>query len=93
MYVNQLENWFSVFAREQMLILKSKDFYADRLGVLKTVLRFLGLPEWAPKGYRQYNAGGYSSLDLSMRKRLVEYFRPHNQRLYEYLGRDFGWDE
>jgi hypothetical protein len=22
---------------------------------------------------------------------LVEYYRPHNQRLYDYLGRDFGW--
>lgn len=92
-YVDQLKRWFSVFPREQMLIVKSEDFYADRPGALQTVLRFLGLPAWAPKGYRHYNVGGYSRLDSSTRKRLVEYFRPHNQRLYEYLGRDFGWDE
>lgn len=24
--------------------------------------------------------------------RLVEYFRPHNERLYELLGTDFGWE-
>ena len=92
-YVNQLKNWFSVFAREQMLIIKSEDFYADRLGVMRTFLEFIGAPAWEPTGYKQYNLGGYSKLDPAMRARLVEYFRPHNQRLYEYLGRDFGWDE
>jgi hypothetical protein len=25
------------------------------------------------------------------RRRLEEYFEPHNRRLYELLGRDFGW--
>jgi len=24
-------------------------------------------------------------------RRLEEYFEPHNQRLYEYLGVDFSW--
>ena len=24
---------------------------------------------------------------------LVDYFRPYNARLYEFLGRDFGWDK
>jgi hypothetical protein len=23
---------------------------------------------------------------------LVEYFQPHNERLYELVGIDFGWD-
>ena len=26
------------------------------------------------------------------RARLQEYFRPHNERLYELVGVDFGWD-
>jgi len=25
--------------------------------------------------------------------RLRAHFAPHNRRLYEYLGRDFGWDD
>ena len=27
----------------------------------------------------------------AMHEKLVEYFRPHNERLYEMLGEDFGW--
>ena len=30
-------------------------------------------------------------MDLSARRRLKDPFEPHNQRLYEYLGVDFGW--
>jgi hypothetical protein len=25
------------------------------------------------------------------RRRLEEYFVPHNRRLYDFLGADFGW--
>jgi hypothetical protein len=30
-------------------------------------------------------------MDPAIRRRLEEYFEPHNQRLYEHLGVDFGW--
>jgi hypothetical protein len=28
-----------------------------------------------------------------LRMHLIEYFKPYNARLYEYLGIDFGWDK
>jgi hypothetical protein len=30
-------------------------------------------------------------MDPATRRRLEAYFEPYNQRLYEYLGVDFGW--
>ena len=32
-------------------------------------------------------------MDPDLRKKLGEYFRPHNERLYELIGRKFDWDE
>jgi hypothetical protein len=29
-------------------------------------------------------------MNPATRRRLEEYFEPHNQRLYDYLGTDFG---
>jgi len=96
-YVEQLRAWMELFGRQQFLILKSEDFYADPAGTLKQVLAFLQLPETEPvlnKGeYEQFNTNTYSSkMDPALRQRLIEYFRPHNARLYDYLGADFGWD-
>ena len=76
-------------------MLKSEDFFEDPAGTLKTVLSFLGLPEWEPEasdlGERR-NEGGYEEgMDPATRQRLEEYFGSHNRRLYEFLGTDLGW--
>ncbi len=52
---------------------------------------YLQYREPGPKGYK--NNQKPPKLDPGMRKYLVEYFKPHNARLYEFLGRDFGWDK
>ncbi len=105
MYVAQLQRWMSYYPREQFLILKSEDFYRDPGGVTKQVLQFIGVPAEVvkiSKEYKQYRLGrktGYRNkekpptLDPKIRKYLLDYFKPHNARLYQLLGRDFGWDE
>jgi hypothetical protein len=32
-------------------------------------------------------------MEPATRQRLEEYFEPHNERLYEYLGTDFEWQQ
>ena len=92
-YVEQLKAWMRYFPEEQFLILRSEDLYEDAPAVVGRTLEFLGLPTPAVESYPKHNAGGYEEeMDPAMRRRLVEDFKPHNQRLYEYLGTDFGWD-
>jgi len=94
-YVDQLLRWFEFFSKEQMLVLKSEDFFEDPVETLKTVLDFLGLPEWLPAEselrQRRHEGGYGEKMDPSTRHRLEAYFEPYNQKLYEYLGADFGW--
>jgi hypothetical protein len=96
-YVDQLQAWLRFFAREQFLILKSEDFYANPAATLKEIFTFLHLPtietQLGKKEYKQYNNNSYSKMDPAMRSRLVEYFRPHNARLYDLLSVDLGWDK
>ena len=94
-YVDQLLRWFEFFGKEQMLILKSEDFFARPVETLKVVLTFLDLPDWqpeAPELQQRRHSGTYiQKLDPSTRQRLEAYFEPYNQRLYECLDVDFGW--
>src|SRR5215208_1619718 len=48
-YVDQLLRWFEFFGKEQMLILKSEDFFERPVETLKVVLTFLDLPDWQPE--------------------------------------------
>jgi Sulfotransferase domain len=104
-YVDQLLRWSEYFSREQMLVLKSEDFFERPQETLKTVFSFLDLPEWEveapePRDGRdrgryernKRNKGRYEEeMDPATRRRLEEYFEAHNRRLYEFLGTDFGW--
>jgi hypothetical protein len=94
-YVEQLMRWAKFFPREQMLVLKSEDFFERPQETLDTVFSFLDLPEWEPEPSKlenKRNAGRYEGeMDPQTRRRLEEYFEPHNRRLYDYLGVDLGW--
>jgi hypothetical protein len=95
-YVDQLLRWTRYFDKEQLLVLKSEDFFENPTQTLQTVLEFLGLPEWEPESEElaagKRNAGRYGrEMDPATRRRLEEYFEPYNRRLYDFLGTDFGW--
>ena len=94
-YADQLPAWLEHFPRTQMHIVKSEEMYAEPGGAVATTLEFLR-PDWAgdlARGdFRQHNASESEPMPPRLRERLTEYFRPHNQRLYHLLGRDFGWE-
>ena len=55
------------------------------------VISFLGLPADNKTAIRRQNSGTYAPMAAATRSRLVTYFEPHNQRLYQMLGRDLRW--
>ncbi|MCC6208464.1 MAG: sulfotransferase domain-containing protein [Gammaproteobacteria bacterium] len=91
-YIEQIRRWREYFPREQMLVLKSEDFFSDPAACFLEVTQFLRLERHDLSSYDAFNAGAESTLRPDTRQRLVEYFRPCNEQLYDYLGVDFGWD-
>ncbi|MEG4280071.1 tetratricopeptide repeat protein [Microcoleus sp. MON1_C1] len=91
-YIEFIKNWRTFFPQEQLLILKSEDFYADAAAIVQQVLEFLDLPEYQLSEYQNANPGSYQRVNESVRDRLSDYFRPYNQELEEYLGRQFDWE-
>jgi hypothetical protein len=92
-YLPQLQRWHSHFGAEQMLILRSEDFYADYQSTYDEVTGFLGLPRHDILDAKRYNYRPTAPMSAATRDYLTEFYRPHNQALYDYLGRDFGWGE
>jgi Sulfotransferase domain len=91
-YCDQLVRWFSFFSREQFLILESDRFWADPSGSHAAVLRFLGLPAISLTTYPQHNKSEPSKMSSRTKEQLLDYFTPHNERLYSLLGSELGWE-
>lgn len=92
-YASQLQNVFSWFPRERVLVLISEQLFADPADSHARVLRFLGLPHLALTNYERHNPGRYDDMDPALRKRLVEHFSEPNERLYRLLDLDFRWQD
>jgi hypothetical protein len=91
-YAEQLERWFSYFDRSQFHILTLEELAARPSETLDAVHAFLGLSPFTPENLKPLHAAAYNSLAPVTRARLQECFRPHNERLYELIGRDLGWE-
>jgi tetratricopeptide (TPR) repeat protein len=96
MYVYFLQRWMSVFPKEQLLVLNSEKFFLNPSTSLTTVFNFLGLPDYQLSEYRTHNQGSYlkdySIEEQQLRTKLSQFFKPHNQKLEDYLGIKFKWN-
>ncbi len=92
-YIDMIKKWHQNFSKDLILIIKSEDFFENPSKVLKEVFEFLDLPNYNLKQYQNFNIGRYPEMDEKIRKTLREYYKPVNQRLYNYLGQHFNWDD
>ncbi|WP_293356392.1 thioesterase domain-containing protein [Microcoleus sp. CAWBG51] len=91
LYIYYLKEWMTIFPREQFLILKSEDLFEKSSATMKQVYSFLNLPDYQMPKYPNHNPGSYPPIPDNFRRQLVEFFRPYNQQLEEYLGMKFNW--
>jgi hypothetical protein len=93
-YVDQLQRWHKHFGPEQLLVLRSEDLFADPVATMDVVEEFLELPKFEidiASLTEKRNSRTFRPMDPSTRQRLEQFYKPHNRRLYEYLGVDFDW--
>lgn len=93
-YAEQLIEWFNYFPRERFFIVKSEDMRHNTTQIVQQIFSFLNLPDFSDfhlEKDQYYNVGKYEKMDSKMREKLVEYFKPHNEKLYKLLDRDFNW--
>jgi hypothetical protein len=91
-YVDKIKRWMEVFPKEQFLIIQSEEFFKNPSKIYNDVLEFLGLPSYDLKEYDAIRKQQKSILEKHTRDKLQHYFKPHNDKLYELLGKKFDWE-
>ena len=92
-YYDRLKLWFKQFPKDQIHVIKSEDFYEESNLIYNKTLEFLKLPKWELEKYQKHNYFlDKPDLKTETRQKLSEYFRPHNEKLYDLLGIDFEWN-
>lgn len=90
-YSEQIERYHRLFPKEQLLIVKAEDLFQEPRETYAQILKFLELRPHVVGSVQPLNAGGYAGEEIPQEQELRRFFKPHNQRLYELIGRDMGW--
>ncbi len=90
-YAEQLTEWLKYFAVNQILIIKSENYFTDTENTFQELFRFLELPPFTMNLTKKHSSSDYPPMKAETREQLVDYFEPYNQQLYSLIGHDFGW--
>lgn len=93
-YAEQLERLWRHYPRARVHVAHSAGLFRDPTGFCRPIFEFLDLEPVAIDVQRVHNRStDRSAMDPALRARLREYFAPHNRRLFDLLGVDFGWND
>jgi len=92
-YIEQVKRCLELFPKENVMVIESGNFFKNTNMVFKEVLDFIGLSGFELGEYKNVNKRKYPPMNPETRKTLIEYYRPYNEQLYEYLGQRFDWDK
>ena len=92
LYVYSIQEWLNLFPREQFLILRNEDLAKDTTSTMNKVFDFLGVSASVKLQCSRKNSGSYEPMSQKQYNRLLEFYKPHNQKLEDFLGINFDWN-
>ena len=92
-YADYFEKWFEFFNKEQILILDGDELKSDTKNSLKNVFNFLNIEDHVIENLSQISVRKYPTMNETTRKKLIDFYKPHNDRLNKLLKRDFNWNK
>lgn len=92
-YHEQLLVWYKLFSKDQILIISSEELSGDTRNTMNKIFRFLNLPEYEIPNTKKINVSKSAPMNEETRKLLISFFKPYNEKLYEFLDFNFKWDE
>lgn len=93
-YWKAVRCWFEAFGVENVMVCDINNYFRDRSEFLFRIHRFVGLPCKDISPFEEVvnqNPLQLPASDLYSNTRLHQFFSPHNARLWDLIGEDFGW--
>ena len=91
-YAKQLEIWKKKILDDEIHILTTEDMKERPEEELSKIFKFLGIPKYKIPEPQERKMYDYDKMNSSIREELIEYYKPHNKKLFDLIGRKFEWD-
>jgi|TARA_B100001142_G_scaffold295919_1_gene317219 hypothetical protein len=96
-YASNLQNWFNDFKKNQFMHFATEDLDQNYDEIMNSLFVFFNLSEIKLKKENRKNIGigkgTYPPMKEKTRDFLIDYYKPHNEKLYNLIGKKFTWDK
>ncbi len=92
-YVEYLKQWNQYFPKRDILVIRTENLFSNPIQTTNQCFEFLDLDpikelKQTGKNYEKDSP----KLNEDTRKKLLEYFKPYNEKLYKFLDIDLEWN-
>lgn len=85
-YYDQIQRFLSHFPRDQLFIVISEHVQKEPALYYEKIFEFLGVKN-ADLAFEDEHVGSYDkSMRPKVKRRLIDLYKPHNEKLFEFLG-------
>ena len=92
LYYNQIKIWFDIFPRKQIHILSTEEMQKDPQKSLSKIYKFLDISEYTIKNPQKRKFVKYEKMNDETRKKLLEFYKPHNEKFFQVIENKFDWE-
>jgi hypothetical protein len=95
-YCEQIKRYFSLFNKDQILIIENSEMRMDTIKCLRNIETFLGISncDWKSKNLTPVFEGEYSEpIEPVAKHFLYDYYAPSNESLFGLIGKNYQWGE
>ena len=75
------------------MIISSEDFSSKPQETVNNIFQFLNLSTHTIRNLEKKNVRKAAKMNEKTRNELIEFFKPHNERLFKMINKKFDWDK
>ena len=87
-YIEHILNWKKYFDDKQLLVINYDDI--NLINTKKKMCSFINIP-FENNQLKKLSLVPKNKIPSEVEQSLYEYFKPYNEKLFDYLGKDLGW--
>jgi len=90
-YGKQFEIWEKKFNEKKLHVISTEDMKKQPQETMSKVFKFLEISEYNIKNPQKQKSVIYEKMNEDTRKRLLEFYEPHNEELFNKINQRFDW--
>ncbi len=96
-YAENLQNWYRVFHEKQFRHFSTEELDENYNEIMNSLFSFFGIKNRELTKVKRKNVGVEKVLHEPMKSKtkefLIDFYRPHNDKLFKMINKKFEWDE